>query len=600
MAVVGVLIGLGNLYNIASAAPLDSGISVGEVEDQSYLSYATTVMDNLITYGTDRYGAVQSNDHLVSSLDVTTKDNPPTLPNPALGEFSDSLWRAGRHGRRSPGGSNFFHNQSVFSAMNRASQATDDNTYSNFVDANMVYSLSNHVEASTGLLWWGWHRHVDVHTDTLTGHAGNRHEMHYSIQPQWEEMWAANSSATQTEIEEVWQRHIVDKTTGRSNRHHSGGTSWFTSSQAEFVDAFAFMHTKQPGLIPGESNPDIDTWLERTKVAEGWIWSERNPTTNLFANDEGFSYSLGVSVGLMANGLLSAYAQTGDMQFRDHALAYLDGWGTYALDATSGSFYGQLALDGTPQTGTVTPDTSFYNDIDLWQPAEISGYQDLAQAYADAYQTFGDTGLLKTTAERWAAVYRANLPAGETKQNTWYDGYSDDWSPFGTYAEHYGKAIDFFLTMYDVTSEDHYLLSARDIAKEAVSKLWYDGLFRGHQAKQYYEAIDGVGFLLEALVDLDAQSANFAKFGDFDNDGNVTVADFENYMVPNMLTNVSPYADGDVTGDGFVGPEDFERFKLEYFEGPPSALSFGVPEPGSFVLALLALCSVCRWRFRRN
>ncbi len=41
------------------------------------------------------------------------------------------------------------------------------------------------------------------------------------------------------------------------------------------------------------------------------------------------------------------------------------------------------------------------------------------------------------------------------------------------------------------------------MVKEAVSKLYYQGLFRGHPCKPYYESVDGVGYLLYALVQLD-------------------------------------------------------------------------------------------------
>ncbi len=43
---------------------------------------------------------------------------------------------------------------------------------------------------------------------------------------------------------------------------------------------------------------------------------------------------------------------------------------------------------------------------------------------------------------------------------------------------------------------------ARTLADEAVAKLYHHGLFRGHPAKPYYEAVDGVGILLYALVQL--------------------------------------------------------------------------------------------------
>ena len=44
---------------------------------------------------------------------------------------------------------------------------------------------------------------------------------------------------------------------------------------------------------------------------------------------------------------------------------------------------------------------------------------------------------------------------------------------------------------------------ARRFAREAVSKLYYKGLLRGHPAKPFYSSVDGVGFLLYALLQLD-------------------------------------------------------------------------------------------------
>ncbi len=47
------------------------------------------------------------------------------------------------------------------------------------------------------------------------------------------------------------------------------------------------------------------------------------------------------------------------------------------------------------------------------------------------------------------------------------------------------------------------LSNARDVADEAVARLYHHGLFRGHPGKPYYEAMDGVGQLLYALLGLD-------------------------------------------------------------------------------------------------
>ncbi|MGI9428688.1 MAG: hypothetical protein ACR2NM_08530, partial [Bythopirellula sp.] len=138
--------------------------------------------------------------------------------------------------------------------------------------------------------------------------------------------------------------------------------------------------------------------------------------------------------------------------------------------------------------------------------------------------------------------------------------------------------------------EDHYLFSARDMAKDAVSSLYFEGLFRGHPNKPYYEEIDGVPLLLEALVELDQRSASFTKFGDFDNNNSVDLVDYQT-ILDHWLQRVDPYKDGDVTGDGLVSLIDFNRFKHEYYEGLPGdlRLPLAVPEPGSlFLLAVFA------------
>ena len=44
---------------------------------------------------------------------------------------------------------------------------------------------------------------------------------------------------------------------------------------------------------------------------------------------------------------------------------------------------------------------------------------------------------------------------------------------------------------------------AHQAADAAVSKLYHKGLFRGHPAKPYYEAMDGVGHLMYALLQLE-------------------------------------------------------------------------------------------------
>ena len=74
----------------------------------------------------------------------------------------------------------------------------------------------------------------------------------------------------------------------------------------------------------------------------------------------------------------------------------------------------------------------------------------------------------------------------------------------GTYAENYGRAISFFVHLHRATKDKKYLQLAETLATEAIEKLYTkSGLFRGHPARKYYVATDGVGILLWALLELD-------------------------------------------------------------------------------------------------
>ena len=571
-----------------AVSPLSSGIIRDRVEDRTYRSYVTESLDNLIMHGTDRYGAVQS-DLLVSNLDVTNKNNPAASQ---LGG-ADEAWRVERRERRAPGGSNFLHNQSVYGAMVRTTQATGNQYYSDFVDSNIDWALTNLID-DNNMFWWGYHRHYDVHTDTFQAEPGAPwHEMHFVDVPLWDEMWNRNPAAVRGEIEAIWDRHVVDKNTGQINRHDNPGGLSFITSSASFIDAFAFLSSKLTG------NNQV-LWRNRARLLADYNWNDRNASTDLLAHTPNETTrwdgarSATTTPAVYVPALLRAFEYTGDTTFRTQALAYLKGWAEHAYDPASGSFWGSLELDGTPVPGPWAP--SGYEQfeprglVDLWAPEFITAQYtpDAAKAYARAYQQYGDVELLDT-AEKWASLIRKSLPATYTLDDTWYSAYSGNWAPHGTYAEHYGHLIDFFVTLHEETGEDHYLYSARDLAKEAVSALWYEGLFRGHPNKPYYEAVDGVGILLESLIDLDAHQADFVKFGDFNGDNVVNLVDYAT-LTGNWLQSVAPYESGDVTGDGLVDLADFNRFKNEYFEGPASALSISnvVPEPSTIVLLLIS------------
>jgi hypothetical protein len=79
----------------------------------------------------------------------------------------------------------------------------------------------------------------------------------------------------------------------------------------------------------------------------------------------------------------------------------------------------------------------------------------------------------------------------------------------GNYAEDYGRTVSFFVHLYHATGQAHYLQTAEQVAHDSIDNLYVNGLFRGHPAKPYYEATQGVGILLHASMELDAHPARW-------------------------------------------------------------------------------------------
>lgn len=170
----------------------------------------------------------------------------------------------------------------------------------------------------------------------------------------------------------------------------------------------------------------------------------------------------------------------------------------YAWDPKARKFYGAvLVADGRPavcsrrQPNYKCQLLSGY--LDLWQPYNYGWEWPLAAAqnYAYAYTLTGDEAMLETACS-WAVFINENPTEAGCRVDSWDELYARLFSKQGTFAEHYGKAISFFVNMYANTGEETYIGDARRFAREAVSKLYYKGLFRGHPVRPYYATTDGV------------------------------------------------------------------------------------------------------------
>jgi hypothetical protein len=493
------------LVMLAAIAAIVESAGIVKAESGDYLPYVTKCLDTLMEFGTDRYGPTQT-PVLVSILDTETRQCP---ADPAA---LDEAWRVARRGRRSPAGANLLTDQPLLKTMAAVSAVTGDGKYGRFADRYIDWYLKNLVD-DKGFFWWGWHRHYDVYQDKMLGHMGNFHELHAIHSVAWDQLWQVNPKAVRREIEAIWQWHIVDKKTGELNRHGTAQRGCdFAMSAGAFAYAFAFLYKRT-----GEP-----VWLDRAKLLARYYWDRRNPATDLFpdrpnAGADRFdgSHFVTADTGLFCHALLKCYELTGENFFKDHALAYLKAYRKYGYDAKASRFWGSLQLDGTPMAGPrLMPsndgkgeDYGVYEPrgyIDLWQPY-VAGYEHplpTAQVYAFAFSLTNDPAMLDT-ARLWAKLIETNLPPRACLKESWYRGYAEHWAPQGTYAGLYGQAVSFLVHMYLITGEPHYLHLARSTADDAVAKLFHNGLFRGHPASPYYEAVDGVGYLVYALLELD-------------------------------------------------------------------------------------------------
>lgn len=470
---------------------------------KQYGDYVRRCVDLLIEHGTDHYGKTQS-PILVSILDVQTRDCP---QNPRK---LDEHWRVNRRERRNPAGTNLLTDQPLLKTMQALSAASGDEKYAAFARAYADYYMKNLVDEK-GFFWWGWHRHYDVFKDTKSGHSGNHHEIHAIHGIDWQSLWDTNRQAVRKEIEAIWKWHVIDKKTGEINRHGDGRRGCdFSMSAGAFIEAFAFLHAKTKE----------DAWLDRAKLLANYYWTRRNPQTDLFAERpnagskrfDGSSYATSIT-GPYCHSLLTAYELTGEKLFINHAVALLKAYNKLGFDQKTGKFWGAIKLDGTPYPGPrVIGGYGQYEPrghLDLWEPY-AAGYQFAiyaAQAYVYAYQLTGDEELF-LAAQRFADWIEKSPPSTGCMRETWYKGYATEFAPKGTYAGKYGRTISFYIHLYVVTKDDKYLDHARKMADVAIEKLHHKGLFRGHPAKPYYEAMDGVGYLLYALLELDLVAKN--------------------------------------------------------------------------------------------
>ncbi len=492
-------------YDTALDKKLEASAVIRPADEWPWRRYVSTCLDTLIEHGKDRYGSVHT-PMLMSILDVYTLDSP---ENPPLLDANVRTEGRPTHGRLSPGGTNLWMDQPVIKAMYECSRATGDSKYSEAADAYFDYAMKN-CRKSNGMFVWGSHSYW--HGFSERGSGDGVHEILIK-HADWASMYRLNPEAVRAEIEGIWKWHVVDKKTGLHNRHDDGRVGCdFAFSGGSFAIAFSFMYSVTAD----------ETYLDKARLVADWHWNHRNAKTGLVPDAPRLTsrydgkHCMTSTIGPHVSQLLRCFELTGEVHFRDAAIAYIKAYEKYGWDEKARTYYGMLELDGTPVPdkgkGSGYDAWAPYGHIDVWRASMYSYEMPLiaAQASVYAYELSGkdaesrDKELL-TTARHWAEVIEKNLPASAGRR--WGKDIETAMPEIlktgGTYAENYGRAISFFVHLYRAAGEVRYLKLAEGLARETVETMYVNGLFKGHAAKPYCQANDGVGFLLYALLELD-------------------------------------------------------------------------------------------------
>ena len=73
------------------------------------------------------------------------------------------------------------------------------------------------------------------------------------------------------------------------------------------------------------------------------------------------------------------------------------------------------------------------------------------------------------------------------------------------YAESYGRCIHFLARAGRDLGEEGFSSDARALASEAVAALSLNGMFQGYPGGGLYESVDGIGYLMLAILTLDTE-----------------------------------------------------------------------------------------------
>lgn len=472
----------------------------GKGEVTSYSKFVESHLNKVISRGLAVHGPDPC-PMWMSSLDIATGQYPKDDRRPA--HIGKRVYR----NIDAPKGSSLYWDQPALVAAHVLSGLTGSAPYADAADA-YVQAFLHRCVAKNGVFLWGNHYYFDVYQGKtvwfkseeepkivdFSTEDGWLHETR-PIPPAWELFWRVDAEATERCIRRLAEMHVFDQATGGFNRHADKRRDHaFLEAGGILVETLAWLSGRISDEALEELALRVAAFSFRHKGPSGLL--ENNPTT-----DRWDKFVCTTEVGLWAGSLLRAADYTGMSDFQDMAekavLAYLE----HGFDKQASRFYGQLRVaDGTPVSDISPYPYQPRVHTSLWEP--LFPTHDYPMAFAETCLSLlkrTNNHVFEEAVLRWVAIVREDTPANGGK---------------GGYAEHYGRCIHFLLGAAWLLDRNDLEAQARDLADEAVAVLFSNEMFRGHPGEDRYDAVDGVGFLLLALLALDSgQPLDLMGFG---------------------------------------------------------------------------------------
>ncbi len=455
-----------------------------------YLSACLDHLDAQLRHGLADHGP-EPTAMWLSSLDARTAQ-------PLAGRPADAPRRVYRN-IDAPGGSTAYWDFPLMVATRRLGDLTDRPALTDAVHAYLRDVLSR-CRARNGLLLWGNHYFWDAGRGCVVSfqcdeppepvdvqrESGSLHEAR-PLPPAWDLLAEVDAEATDKAIAAMGAWHVFDPKCGGFNRHadrHPGCA--FLESGGILVESLCWQAGRN------RDHKQARRQVELAMKIAGFSWVHRRKDVDLPENnptwDRWDKLVCTTEVGLWAGSLLRAFARTGQREFLAVAYKAMAAYLKHGYDEHTRLYFGRLNVaDGSADLSE--PSTAYmpgehadnYNALFPTHDYPLA----LAETCAQLLRITGDE-VFREGVQRFAATL-ADLP--------------DPTRPI--YAESLGRAIWFLLSAAEVSKAPDLRSQAETLADWALEHLWTDTLFRTHTGEDRYDAVDGLGLLMLALIRLE-------------------------------------------------------------------------------------------------